>query len=165
MQAYRENLANAVTLVLEASPVGDAVRQFVAPRTHWEGTASELLPLLTALMPEAVSREKSWPKQTNHLTNKLRRVAPALRRIGIHVVFDRTPGERKIFIECRAEDTGKSPSSSSSSSYADPRKGNGARSDDGYDGHDDELHLSSGPVSDEDAVSEELAARAAAQEK
>jgi hypothetical protein len=52
LAAYRANLAASVDLVLEASPVGEAVQLFVADRNAWEGTASALLALLTGVIPE-----------------------------------------------------------------------------------------------------------------
>ena len=57
MQAYRQNIAAANEIVIEASPVGDTVRRFMATRVRWEGTASELLLELTPLVPEAIARE------------------------------------------------------------------------------------------------------------
>jgi energy-coupling factor transporter ATP-binding protein EcfA2 len=102
LAAYRANLAASVDLVLEASPVGEAVQLFMADRTAWEGTASALLPLLTGVVTEQAAREKSWPKRADVLSGKLRRVAPALRRTGIHVAFDRSGHTRTIHIEARA---------------------------------------------------------------
>jgi hypothetical protein len=85
MKAYRENLAASVELVLEASTVGTAVRRFMQTREEWSGTAQELLGLLTPLVGEQVSREREWPKRPNTLSGKLKRAAPALRKVGIHV--------------------------------------------------------------------------------
>src|SRR5262249_7086753 len=95
-----------VELVLEANAVGEAVRHhFMATQSSWLGTASELLPLLTAQIPESASREREWPKRADTLGGKLRRVAPALRRTGIHIAFDRGGHARTriICIEKRAE--------------------------------------------------------------
>lgn len=133
LQAYRENIAGAVELVLEASAVGDAIRVFMAAKKTWEGTASELLPLLTPLIPEQAARERGWPKRAADLGGKLRRVAPALRRAGIHITFARLAngGPRVVRLEKRTEggpEKGrKSPSLSSLPSLAggDPNKING----------------------------------------
>jgi hypothetical protein len=116
LRAYRENIASAVELVLEANAVGNAVRAFMAGRqASWEGTASELLPLLTALIPENAAREREWPKRADALSGKLRRVAPALRRTGLHIAFSRTGQTRTIRIEARAapEQRGKTASQAS----------------------------------------------------
>ena len=95
MQAYRENMATAVDVVIEASAVGDAVRHFMSGRVKWEGTASELLRLLTPLVPEALARERSWPKSARALSGKLRRAAPPLRKVGIDVTFLREGHDRE----------------------------------------------------------------------
>ena len=72
-------------------------------QTHdeWSGTAQELLGLLTPLVGEQVSREREWPKRPNTLSGKLKRAAPALRKIGIHVTRGRAghAGERIVTIE------------------------------------------------------------------
>src|SRR5262249_48947045 len=83
----------------------DAVCHFMANESSWQGTASELLPLLTAQIPESASREREWPKRADTLGGKLRRVAPALRRTGIHIAFDRGGHARTriIRIEKRTE--------------------------------------------------------------
>jgi hypothetical protein len=96
MKAYRENIAAANEVVIEASPVGDAVRRFMAGRERWEGTASQLLGLLTPLLPDALARERSWPKSARALSGKLRRAAPPLRKVSIEVAFGREAhtGER-----------------------------------------------------------------------
>src|SRR5262249_56144776 len=77
LAAYRANLAASVDLVLEASPVGEAVQLFMTDRADWEGTASALLPLLTGVISEQAAREKSWPKRADVLSGKLRPVPPA----------------------------------------------------------------------------------------
>jgi hypothetical protein len=122
LQAYRENIASAVELVLEASAVGDAVRTFMASKTEWAGTASVLLPLLTPLIPEQAARERGWPKRAADLGGKLRRVAPALRRTGIQVTFHR--GGHAMTRSIRIE---KQPSASSapSASSVDASKSSG----------------------------------------
>jgi hypothetical protein len=134
LRAYRENIASAVELVLEANAVGNAARAFMASRqAGWEGTASELLPLLTALIPENAAREREWPKRADTLSGKLRRVAPALRRTGIHVAFGRTGQTRTIRIEARTapEQRGKTASQASRASQpgGNPSKTNGRAGD------------------------------------
>jgi hypothetical protein len=89
LKSYQDNLANSVELVLESNPIGDAVRRFMAGRNEWEGTAGALLPLLTAIVGDQVTKERSWPKGRDTLGGKLRRAAPALRKTGIDVTFHR----------------------------------------------------------------------------
>jgi energy-coupling factor transporter ATP-binding protein EcfA2 len=133
MRAYLENIAAAVEVTIEASAVGDAVRRFMAGHQVWEGTASQLLALLTPLIPEALARERSWPKNARALSGKLRRAAPPLRRVGIEVEFGRRQphtGERLILITMRGGEGGNFASPPSPPS---PRPEN-ARKDKGLDG-------------------------------
>jgi hypothetical protein len=189
LRAYRENIASAVELVLEANAVGNAVRAFMAGRrASWEGTAGELLPLLTALIPENAAREREWPKRADALSGKLRRVAPALRRTGLHVAFSRTEHARTIRIEARAapEQRRKTASDASLASWREGNANNNngkahdahdagmtpndasgvmasplkSPTNDAADANDAVSHRSSGgPMSDVEAVLAELADR------
>jgi hypothetical protein len=120
LKAYRENIGSAVELTIEASDVAEAVRAFMANRTEWKGTASELLPLLAVTVPDRATKEKTWPKQANALSGKLRRVAPPLRKVGISIAFLREAHDRTRLIHIRSTrqsgENGKTSSASSLSS-------------------------------------------------
>jgi hypothetical protein len=140
MQAYQQNIAAANEVVIEASAVGDAVRRFMAGRQVWEGTASQLLAKLTPLIPEVLARERSWPKNARALSGKLRRAAPPLRKIGIHVDFHREghDRERTIVITARSKgvDNFVSASSAEPRNSEKPDSGNGLGADGNADGAD-----------------------------
>ena len=131
MKAYRAKLESAVEVVLEASSVGTAVRRLMANRDQWKGTAQELLIELAPLVGEQAAKERDWPKRPNTLAGKVRRAAPALRKIGVHVAFDRDghDGARIIAIEKRGKPEQRpessSASSGSSAKMADSNKING----------------------------------------
>jgi DnaJ domain len=133
MRAYRENIAAAVEVVIEASAVGDTVRRFMAGRQTWEGTASELLQQLTPLIPEALARERSWPKNARALSGKLRRAAPPLRKIGIDVDFIREGHDRErlitITVRSKGADNFASASSAKPRKPEKPNNGNGLGAD------------------------------------
>jgi hypothetical protein len=80
LQTYRDNQAGANEQVLDDSPVAGAVRTLMANHVEWRGTATELLDKLKALVPEAVVKDREWPKRANALSNRLKRLAPTLRR-------------------------------------------------------------------------------------
>jgi len=82
LTAYHENQAGANEQVLDESLVAVAVKQFMASHAEWRGTATELLELLKGLVPEDQRKDKDqgWPKLGNGLSNKLKRLAPSLRR-------------------------------------------------------------------------------------
>src|SRR5262249_30578946 len=118
-------------------PVAVAVRGLVDQAGSWSGTATELLERLTALVGEAAARDKDWPKRPNALSGKLKRIAPALRKLGIEVGFDRDGRKRTIRIVGRSADQSGETSSGSSSG---PESGT---SDVRNDSPGDEFHRTS----------------------
>jgi hypothetical protein len=117
MAAYDANRMEAVETVIEADPVATGLREFMATKTEWNGTASELLSLLSIVVTEAERRGKAWPTAPNKLSGRLRRQATFLRQVGI-VIEDRREGKnrtRKLYIK-RREEVGKQPSAPSAPS-------------------------------------------------
>jgi hypothetical protein len=100
--AYRENRAGAVQLTLESSPLSAPVTE-IASTGGFEGLATELLVRLNALVSEEVRRQRDWPKRPNVLSGRLRRLAPALRRIGVLVEFSRDAKSRTLTISTRPQ--------------------------------------------------------------
>jgi hypothetical protein len=90
MAAYTGNRAEATESALEADPVAGAVRQLMADRDEWTGSATELWKALSQLVDEDVRRTKAWPGAPNALASRLTRLAPALRAIGIEYCEGRT---------------------------------------------------------------------------
>jgi hypothetical protein len=82
-------------LILEGSRLGQAVRDFVEEGRPWEGTATELLDVLTARVKEETRRHNSWPKNGTSLSGALRRLAPTLRAVGIEVEFAGNTGKSR----------------------------------------------------------------------
>jgi hypothetical protein len=116
LKAYQNAIAGSVDLVIENSPVGSAVRALMSRQSKWEGSATELLKALSALIGEPANKEKTWPKQPNALSGKLRRAAPPLRKIGIHIDFGREGhGSTKVItIRARGQPQGDSETSPAS---------------------------------------------------
>lgn len=140
IEAYRKNQAASVELVLEASTVGSAVIRFMEGRAEWRGQASELLEKLSALVGDRAAKEREWPKRANILSNKLRRAAPALRKIGIEVTFhgkEGHAGTRVITITARRQPEGKAETSPSAPAAPAKNKkskeNNGGRNNDAGD--------------------------------
>jgi hypothetical protein len=109
--AYSGSQADANALALEASPVAQALRDFMELRTKrmetapWWGTATKLLGELETITDEKTKRQKSWPASARTLSNTLRRLAPNLRAVGVDLVFDERKhgGTRIITITYRPE--------------------------------------------------------------
>jgi hypothetical protein len=59
-------------------------------KQRWAGTATELWKALNELVDEDVRHTKVWPGAPNSLTNRLKRLAPALRGIGIEYGEERS---------------------------------------------------------------------------
>jgi hypothetical protein len=116
-KAYDANRAEAVETVIESDPVATALRSFMAERTEWAGTASDLLGALSLLVSEPERRGKAWPTAPNKLSGRLRRQATFLRQIGIKIDARREGKLRtKMLRITRKEEGGEQPSASSASS-------------------------------------------------
>ena len=85
LKAYTENRQGAVEATLDGDPVADVVRA-IAP---WTGTATDLLTELNKRTPENITKRKGWFTRGRQVSDALRRLAPALRKVGIEATFDR----------------------------------------------------------------------------
>jgi hypothetical protein len=73
--AYCGNRDDAVKGVINADPIAAAVRSFMATRTEWTGTASDLLGALAEQVGKTQRKNKSWPDSARALAGRLRRAA------------------------------------------------------------------------------------------
>jgi len=117
MAAYTRARRAAVESTLDADPVAVALRNLLASREEWGGTATELLERLGEEMTDLpdVKRSHAWPKTPKALSNRLRRVAPDLRLVGLAVEFVRQHGGRRLVSVRKLA----SPSSPPSQPYSD----------------------------------------------
>jgi len=90
-KAYGQNRADAVVTVIEADLVATAMQTFMASRTKWTRTSSDLLGALKMAVGEDQTKLKEWPPSPRALSGRLRRAAATLRKTGIEVIFDRAP--------------------------------------------------------------------------
>jgi hypothetical protein len=81
LDTYRAAARDAVSDVLDGDVFAKALIALVDKAGRWEGTASELLDALDA--PERLP--KTWPKGTAQASGRVKRLAPALRTIGVEV--------------------------------------------------------------------------------
>jgi hypothetical protein len=84
--AYGVNRDDAVEGVIDADPIAAAVLALMETNTEWAGSASGLL---DALAWSAGAKSKTWPDNPRTLTNRLRRSATFLRKIGIEISYFR----------------------------------------------------------------------------
>jgi hypothetical protein len=104
LRTYRENQGQAITTTLEASLITSPLREVLAEKGWFRGPTSDLLRCLRDRVEDRVVRDSAWPKDPIRLSGELRRLAPALRRVGIDVTFPkRTKGGRQVTIELHGE--------------------------------------------------------------
>jgi hypothetical protein len=90
-EVYAANRREAINVMLDHDPLARAVRAFMARRRLWRGTAAQLL---DAIGPAAEV------KSTQVLADWLRRLAPALRTVGLNAVSEpRKKDQRPLRIE------------------------------------------------------------------
>ncbi len=111
LSVYLDATNTAQTTVVESDAVAAAVLSMMEHRTEWEGSASDLLALLTG----DDRPPKGWPSTAHHLSGRLKRVAPALRKIGLEYATERTEHARTITLTKTDRDTGR-PSGASGAS-------------------------------------------------
>ena len=100
VSAYRRNQAEAVALGLESSVVASAVRSFAERQGRWKGTARELLSRINQ-EADADRNMPGWPHSPKGLQTILRRLAPSLRSIGIHVERERNAVNQYLTLSCQ----------------------------------------------------------------
>ena len=81
MAAYDDAQAFATEDVLEGSPIGPALRQYLEETQSFDGTATELLNLINAHSQDEKS-PRGWPSNGTGMGRQLTRLAPSLRRLG-----------------------------------------------------------------------------------
>src|SRR6476661_5102491 len=79
--AYSNNRRDAIENIVDADPVAALVREIMADRAQWTGSASDLL--------QVGANRSGWPKSPRALAGRLRRAQTVLRTLGIEIVFGR----------------------------------------------------------------------------
>ena len=75
------NRRDAIENIIDADPVAALVREIMADRAQWTGSASDLL--------QAGTNRSGWPKSPRALAGRLRRAQTFLRTVGIEIAFGR----------------------------------------------------------------------------
>ena len=104
MKAYTDNRAEAVSSVIDASPVASAIRELMRSRSApWEGTPSELYGELSGIAGERVTAAKGWPTNAQALGRSLNQISSALRPTGLIIAKARNNKRRLICISKRTD--------------------------------------------------------------
>jgi hypothetical protein len=104
MSVFNDSRELSRQVVIESSPVGEAIIRLMEHRKAWEpwqGTASELLNELENHTDEATYRSRYFPKTANVLKRQLNRLAPDLKALGFDIREARLgkAGTRTIVLE------------------------------------------------------------------
>lgn len=83
MEKYAGAMSENQERALASDPVAEAVLSFMADKREWTGTPTELHDALTRRTSDSTARSRSWPRQPQHLTGRLTRLAPPLREQGL----------------------------------------------------------------------------------
>jgi hypothetical protein len=82
-ETLEANQGSALLATLEDQPEFPPLQRLMEQQPVWEGTATELLAALGRFTDDQTKRRKSWPSTAGVLSTRLRRLAPALRQLGI----------------------------------------------------------------------------------
>ena len=124
-RCYESNRKAAIEDIVDADPVAACVREIMAERSAWIGTAADLLRAGTDRGSHG-SNNIGWPKNPRALAGRLRRAQTFLRALGITVAFGREgrAGSRVIRIHATLENTDNTVRNGGSSSLSgQPRPG------------------------------------------
>lgn len=132
--AYTRGRQSMTATTIEASPVGTALLAWLARRPKgwtWGGTAAELLAAIAEPVPETTRRDRQrWPQSPRGLSGALRRLAPALRSVGVLVDWRReagTGGRRVMTVATVATDAPPAAQGAEGDGRGDGRDGTGDR--------------------------------------
>ncbi len=82
LTAYGVVQAVAEEDLLEGDPVADVLLRWLPTVGTWKGSASDLLGAMAEAATETEQRSKGWPTSPRTLVERLKRIAPSLRRLG-----------------------------------------------------------------------------------
>jgi hypothetical protein len=125
-RAYAANRRAGIENIIDADPVASCVREIMAERSSWAGSAADLLRAGADRSSDAVSRGRAdWPKNPRALAGRLRRAQTFLRALGIEVAFGREgrAGNRVIRMHTMFANTVSTVSSASSVRHDGPGSG------------------------------------------
>jgi hypothetical protein len=107
-RAYEANRRAVIECIIDADPLAACVREIMAERSSWAGSAADLLRAGADYGSDGTSRKNTgWPKNPRALAGRLRRAQTFLRALGIDITFSREgrAGNRTIRMRATTENT------------------------------------------------------------
>ena len=129
LDAYAGNRGSANELAIEAASIGPAIVGLMQENAIWTGMVKDLLAELDSERhsDQRTRNRQDWPKTPKGLSDKLRRLAPALRQAGIEATFGKhTKYGTPVMLEqvgvepSPASPPSPAPSGATSDAVADP---------------------------------------------
>jgi hypothetical protein len=103
----RANAANrraGIESIIDADPVAACVREIMAERSSWMGSAADFLRAGADRNSAGISSDRmGWPKNPRALAGRLRRAQRFLRTLGIEITFTREGRAANRIIRMRAK--------------------------------------------------------------
>lgn len=129
--AYAGNRQAGRERSIENEPIATAIVRLLAVRGSWTGTAGELLGVLgsAAFVEESIRKGRGWPQSARALAERLRRIAPDLRHVGVEWRPPVRSGKRGDRVHT-LESTGITPSAPSAPSAVDKNRPDGIKNAD-----------------------------------
>jgi hypothetical protein len=87
MAAYTQNREDAHAIVLEDSPVFEAIQKICEKQGSFNGTIKEFLELIDSFADDKTRASKHYPKNARGLRSQLERINPNLRQLDINITF------------------------------------------------------------------------------
>ncbi|RMG09915.1 MAG: hypothetical protein D6731_18750 [Planctomycetota bacterium] len=103
LAALETNRTEAVCQGLEADPLAAVVLDFVRDHGQWRGTPTQLYELLGRRASDGGRKPLGWPGSAARLSDRLRRLAPSLRTLGVDVRRSRDGGKRSLILDRSTE--------------------------------------------------------------
>jgi hypothetical protein len=125
LAAYEKNRAEANEEVIASSVLATAICALLnTKKAGWDGTATDLLAALRSHVDnEDILRDsRFWPQTAKVLSEKLKRVAPALRRVGINIERRNGKGHQRLIRLLRSADGENLPPPTPSAPPSDSTK-------------------------------------------
>jgi hypothetical protein len=89
IEVFSQNREASRQVVLEASPLAEAIQALVTRETYFKGTPTQLLKMLEEFAEPSVVRSRFWPRASNTLGRQLNRLKPDLEAVGLIVELGR----------------------------------------------------------------------------
>ncbi len=106
---YHDHRKNAVRRTIDSSPVAVYCLSYVESGRSHQGTVKDLLDALNGLRSGLMEEKEYWPRSPRGLGDVLRRIAPGMRLLGVHLSVDNKPKRDGIHCTLRKIQGSTSP--------------------------------------------------------